>query len=241
MKGSTDDTHRGRGNMKNKYMIFPLVMSSVAFTCFAFLAQLFLSGVHPMWAETLVLLIPSLVLGVFAILSAKGLLGRAASITLTCVFSALFVAAGFFYTCFLFFASFDADCTTDPADYAAGLRQIYANEYVREYFPRSIPENATDVTFDYHPALFQGGEEFTLSYRTTDSEIEAWEERLQDAEWIGTDEAWSDEYNMYEDNGSSPGTTRYQLYWDGGYNHGEMVYVLIDRTTNTMTFSYSHY
>ncbi|MBQ7968485.1 MAG: hypothetical protein IJ292_01500 [Clostridia bacterium] len=34
--------------------------------------------------------------------------------------------------------------------------------------------------------------------------------------------------------------TRYQLDWDGEFNHVEICYVLIDETMKRMTFYYSH-
>ena len=55
------------------------------------------------------------------------------------------------------------------------------------------------------------------------------------AEWIGSNKEW---HNANKLDFHDMDSIRYHLYWDGGFNHGEMCYVLIIPSTCRITFYY---
>ena len=108
---------------------------------------------------------------------------------------------------------------------------------VEEIFPETIPADAKDIAFTYTPQFLQGGEVFELSYTTTNEKLTEWTDILKkEAEWIGSNREWHSENNWSFDGVEA---TRYLLDWDGGFNHGEMCYVLVDEAMGRITFYYS--
>ena len=108
---------------------------------------------------------------------------------------------------------------------------------VREVFPKSIPTDAKNIEFSYMPQFLQGGEVFELSYTATDDKLTEWSTLLEgNSEWVGSNQQWHNENDWSSD---CVDATRYQLYWDGGFNHGEICYALISEELNQITFYYS--
>ena len=80
---------------------------------------------------------------------------------------------------------------------------------------------------------------FELSYITTNEELTKWATLLEnEAEWIGSNRRWHSENNRLFDGVEA---TRYLLDWDGGFNHGEMCYALINEEIGRITFYYSRW
>ena len=222
--------------MKNRTALFPLILGILALLCFLLAALLISSAVQPPWGRTLLLLLPSIVLGGIAFLSRKGILGDRSTLVLTSVMTVVFLLLSVFY--FFLLAIWTATTeTTDTKYYARAYERIKEEESVRELFPAALPEDAEDVSFLYTPQFLQGGEVFQLSYRTTEDKIAEWIGRLEQAAvWIGTNEEWHRTHNSVF---SGRDSTRYQLYWDGGFNHGKISYVLIDQSDCRIEFFYS--
>ncbi len=133
--------------------------------------------------------------------------------------------------------------TAETKDYERAYHRIADEESVKEVFPASIPQDAKDIDFRYMPQVLQGGEVFRLSYRTTESVLGEWAERLEDAaEWIGSNDEW---LRMHARIPSDPELVRYQLkyrsYMNGSSNHGEECYVLMDRSICRIEFCYSQW
>lgn len=221
--------------MKNKYALFPITMAGLAFLCFLFLLFNMASAVQPLWGKTMVLILPSLILSTVAVLALKGKLDRRKTEFVTCVLSIILVIASFVYTIFLSIMT-ATTVTTDIKYYTRAYEQINDEEGVEGIFPDKVPEEAEDIAFRYNPQFLQGGEWFELSYTTTADSLSDWCEFLKEnAEWIGSNKEWNQMNNMgfYGED-----STRYHLYWDGGFNHGEISYVLIDLSHNRITFHY---
>ena len=221
--------------MKNKYAIFPIVMAGLAFLCFLFLAFNMACTVQPLWNKTMVLILPSMILSVVAVFALKGKLDRRKTESVTLVLSIVLVIASFVYTIFLSVLT-ATTVTTDVKFYTRAYAQIEDEDGVEGIFPDSVPEDAEDVAFRYNPQFLQGGEWFELSYATTAEVLSDWTSFPEDkAEWIGSNEEW---HQMNSWGSHDVDSTRYHLYWDGGFNHGEMSYVLIDLSNNRITFHY---
>ena len=220
--------------MKHKYALYPIIMSICAFVCFLGIA---LSFVQPRWGWTMVLILPAVVLTFVAIPAAKGKLKETATYLLTTALVLILLPASGFYTVILGFIN--SEETTDIRYYTRAYAVIEDEDGVEGIFPKTIPMDAKDVDFLYTPQFLQGGEVFELSYITTEEKLREWKNVLtREAEWIGSNKEWH-ETNHWSFHGED--SVRYHLDWDGGYNHGEMSYVLIDEETNRITFYYSEW
>ena len=224
--------------MKKGKAVFPFVMGTLALICFLAVALFMSSSVQPLWGRVMVLLLPSIILYAVAVLSARGKLDSRKIMILTSVLTIVLLLVSIFYVFLLSIWTATTE-TTDVRYYPRAYEQIDDEDGVEGVFPVTIPTNATDVSFHHNPQFLQGGEVFELSYITTGEELSEWVSRLEkDAAWIGSNEEWH-QLNNWGFHGSD--STRYHLYWDGGFNHGEMSYVLIDPSTNRITFYYTNW
>ena len=223
--------------MKNKHAIFPMVMSVLVFLCYLFIGFCMSTCVQPPWGKTMVLILPSVILAVVAVLAFKGKLDSRKTENLTVALSVILIVASFAYTVVLSVQTSIVE-TTDVKFYERACKVIGDREGVDGIFPEKIPVDAEDVAFSYHPRFLQGAEEFELSYTTTDDVLSEWAAFLEDkAQWIGSNEQWHRENNWVFRGEDS---VRYQLYWEGDWNHNEQSYVLIDQLNNRITFYYEN-
>ncbi len=223
--------------MKHKYALYPLGMGILALCCFVVIAGFMADTVQPLWGRIFVLLLPAVLLLTLGLLACRGTLTFGKTVAITTILSLVLVILSIGYT-FLLALWTATTTTTDIRYYSRAYDQIDDEEGVAGVFPRTIPEDAEDISFYYYPRFLQGGEVLELSYVITTEKRAEWEQRLAGkAGWIGSDREWR------EANHRTGGTdaTRYQLYWDGGSNHGEISYVLIEKETNRITFYYSEW
>ena len=224
--------------MKHKYAFYPIIMSACALLCYIAVIIVFTGVVQPLWGRMMLLLLPALILGLVAIFAAKGKLGVSATTIWTTILSVVLLLASVFYVSLLYVWT-ATTTTTDIQYYSRAYAQIDEENGVKEVFPKTIPADAKDVVFTYTPQFLQGGEVFELTYTTTNEKITEWTTLLEkEAGWIGSNHEWHSENNWFFDGVDA---TRYQLDWDGGFNHGEICYVLIDETMERITFYYSHW
>jgi len=224
--------------MKHKYALYPIIMSICALFCFIVVLIIFSSAVQPLCGRMILLILPALLLGIIAFCAAKGKLGESATTIWTTVLVIVLFLASVFYVSILSVWT-ATTTTTDIKYYSRAYAQISGEDGVKKVFPKSIPADADDITFAYSPQFLQGGEVFELSYRTTDKKLTEWTALLKnESEWIGSNQAWHTE-NNWSFHGID--TMRYQLDWDGGFNHGEMCYVLIDEEIGRITFCYEQW
>ena len=222
--------------MKNKYALYPLIVSICALFCFIAVLVFYSGTVQPLWGRMIPLILPALLLGIVAFGAIKGKLDVSGTIMWTTVLSSLLFLASVVYL-FILLMGTATTTTTDTKYYKRAYAQIDGVDKVKEVFPKSIPADANDITFTYFPQFLQGGEVFELSYTTTDEKLAEWKTFLEEeAEWIGSNQEWHIE-NDWDFSGMD--TMRYQLAWDGGFNHGEICYVLMDEEMRRITFYYS--
>lgn len=222
--------------MKNKYALYPIIMSFCSLICFIVVLLFFATAVQPLWGKIMLLILPALILGVVAFCAVKGKLGVVATIVWTTTLSIVFLFISLFYIVFLSMET-ATTITTDIRYYSRAYAQIDELKEVREVFPKSIPTDAKNIEFSYMPQFLQGGEVFELSYTTTDDKLSEWSTLLEgNSEWVGSNQQWHNENDWSSD---CVDATRYQLYWDGGFNHGEICYALISEELNQITFYYS--
>lgn len=222
--------------MKNKYALYPIIMSFCSLICFIVVLLFFATAVQPLWGKIMLLILPALILGVVAFCAVKGKLGVEATIVWTTTLSIVFLFISLFYIVFLSMET-ATTITTDIRYYSRAYAQIDELKEVREVFPKSIPTDAKNIEFSYMPQFLQGGEVFELSYTTTDDKLSEWSTLLEgNSEWVGSNQQWHNENDWSSD---CVDATRYQLYCDGGFNHGEICYALISEELNQITFYYS--
>lgn len=220
---------------KNNHAVFPLVMGSLALLCFLVVAVMVSFSVQPLWGRLMVLILPAIILYAIAFISYKEKISSRMTVVLTVLASIVLVLASFFYSLLLFVWSATMEIN-DVKYYSKAYSRIENGEGVEGIFPETIPSDAEDISFHYNAPFLQGGELFELSYVTTYEALSEWEEFLEaKAQWLGSNEEWHrmNNWGFYGED-----STRYQLYWDGGYNHGEWSYVLIDGQSMRITFHY---
>lgn len=219
--------------MKNSTARLPFILSAAAFVCFLIVAIGMEGAVRPLRGRTAVLLLPSVILFAVAVLSRKGRLSEKTTAVLTAVLTVILLLLSIVWT-FLLYIWSATGTVTDIRYYPRAYRRIEAGEGVRNVFPKTVPEDAGDVEFSYTPRFLQGGEEFRLSFRSDENGILEWSGRLQDAaEWVGSNNEWLRTHNRVP---HETDVIRYQLFWDGGSNHGELCYALIDRSDQRIGF-----
>ena len=210
-------------------------MAILACLCFLSIVFLMSTAVQPLWGRISVLLIPALALGVIGFFALKGILNSKKTAMLTMFLSVIFLLVFICYT-FLLSIWTATTVTTDVKYYSRAYAQIENGNGVKGVFPQVVPTDAKDISFHYNPAFLQGGEVFKLSYTVTEEKISEWTVLLESAaEWIGSNEEWhhTNNWDFYDTD-----SIRYHLYWDSGFNHGEMCYVLIDPSICRITFCY---
>lgn len=220
-----------------KHAIYPIIMSSFAIIGFIAALLLFSTAVQPPWLGVSFLILPAVLLGAVAFCAGKGKLSAVSTAVLTTVMAIVLLLASIFYSLILVWIS--SENVTDVRYYSRAYSHLDDVESVKSIFPKSIPSDAKDVKFSYSPQVLQGGETLKLSYTATEEKIAEWKTIFQSkAVWIGPNEEWH-----YDNNWSFSGedATRYQIYWDGGFNHGEICYVLINEEMNKITFYYSNW
>lgn len=224
--------------MKHKHALYPFIMSICAFVCFLGVVFLMADTVQPLWGRTMLLLLPAVILCVVGLFALKGKMNKNTTVILTTILVIVLLLASVFYFFLLSIWTATTE-TTDIRYYTRAYDQIEDEDGAEEVFPRRIPNDAENIEFSYTPQFLQGGEEFELSYTTTDEKLAEWAARLtREAKWVGSNKEWHEANNW---GFSGEDSTRYHLGWDGGFNHGEMCYVLIDEETNRITFYYSEW
>ena len=224
--------------MKNQYARFPFLMGSLAFLCFLAVLLLISGAVQPPWGRAMLLLLPALILFGIGFLARSGRLNADKSAAMTAAASVvlLLLSAGWVFLLSVWTAT---TTTTDTRYYARAYDQIDDKACVKECFPAAVPEDAADVRFSYCPQFLQGGEEFRLSYRTTEEKLTEWSGRLAAAaDWVGPDEEW---FRLQNQLPGDPGPVRYQLLGEGFSNHGEECFARIDPEGSRIEFSYSRW
>lgn len=220
------------------WAVLPFLMAVFALICFLLVFAMMMSMVEPPVARTMVLLLPALILAGFGVLANLLHFPLGVIWGVTILLTAVLGVWGFRETFFVALEAFTTT-TTDIRYYERAYDSIDHEEYLDGIFPEEIPEYAENVEFLYYPQFLQGGEVFELSFITDGESLAVWDEFLREhAEWSGPDTEWC-ELNDY--GRSEEGVTRYHLYWDGGYNHGEIGYVQITPSENLIRFYYSHW
>lgn len=215
--------------------LFPFLMGTLALMCFLAVALVLSFSVVPPWGRMLPLILPAVSLFVIAFMSQKEKLSGRMTVVLTLIASVVLLTASFFYTVLLCVWTATAD-VENVKYYPKAYSQIKDGEAVEGIFPEAVPEGAEEVYFHYNAPFLQGGEMFELSYTASAGELSQWEDFLESkSEWVGSNEDW---HRMNNWGFIGEDSTRYQLYWDGGYNHGEWSYVLINPSSSRITFRY---
>lgn len=158
------------------------------------------------------------------------------------------------YIFILSFISLIVELTDGGINNVTNYGRVY-NYNNFEYFPKKIPNNAKNVIFHYNPSIFQGGEIFSLYFKTDDNTLKKYTEKYQ--ENIITEEnnkikdikKMEDSILYYTPYKNSINDINdfniYSLYSkcdSSGYcNHGMMKLILIKNDTNEILFYYENW
>lgn len=125
-------------------------------------------------------------------------------------------------------------------------------DYVKDIFPKDIPNNVTNAEFYHIPGFLQGADEIVLYYVDKDLNIEEFDRKYKDkTEWIG----YKDDY--YQKEGLLVGSLLYnkldndkdfKIYLfdsycdDSGYcNHGYYILVGVNENTKEVIYKTSNW
>ncbi|SHO45540.1 hypothetical protein [Anaerocolumna xylanovorans] len=150
----------------------------------------------------------------------------------------LILTLGFIMVLLIFFISV-LSVPSDTDDYKEYKRILkttgYTDNPLLANFPVSIPDNARDTAFYYTPRFLQGGEVWSLSYKTDIAEVISREEAFRaKAVWIGaTSDYEAAEYGVTDSDFSYAGYdvlpedfTVYLFYSkpykENNWNHGSI-------------------
>lgn len=154
---------------------------------------------------------------------------------------------------YLFFAIFiTAGLTaTNPVTNPKYYSHYVSDDYLLEVFPKEIPEDATNIKFEYNPGFLQGASIIELYYQA--SSLKDLESALKEkAIWIGTLNEYTENNGLLDQNIFNSLTTSnindFIIYLiDGecdnsGYcNHGIFLLGAINQKTNEVIYSYHNW
>lgn len=189
-----------RNAKKDERTKFPIIVAVPLFLLFgAFYIFVTWTAVEPHNWITLCLSIPCFALVAVAYLNARGKASKGASIILSAIFIVVFVLGGFEL---LLYLAIDAatTTTTDVSKYQRVLRiSSLPQEFDCDTFPQTIPDDADDVHFRYHPAFMMGGEELALQFEMSDEHVNSYQKRFEaEAAWTGNGpDAYSEDYGIF--------------------------------------------
>lgn len=202
-----------------------------------------LTTVEPYWLTGLIFAIPFISFGVITYFTTKGRLNKAPSIVISLI---LTLVLGFVMIVSFFIIALDAATTetTDVTKYQRVLRITdYSNNSLTKYFPSKIPDDAKNITFIYHPAFMQGGEELGLKFETNHDSINNYIDDINNrAIWTGNINDHPSNYGIYlhtfERFGYETLPEDYTIYVivSDNSNHGELSFVAISKVRNEIIF-----
>lgn len=231
-----------------KRAAFSAVLTGVSFIAFLIIYWIITQEfVEPYYYEGLLLAIPFVVFGIITYMTAKGRISKSKSEILTSGLATAFGILTAFLLILIVFHSI-ATTTTDVSRYKVALDHM---EDLTRGFPRDVPDNAEEVSFSYHPALGQGGEELILrfktdketilSYKNIYSRLAVWHgspndgERTRHGLFDGRLHVFNGDYNEPPDD-----LEIYVLYsrpyLPESWNHGELSMVLISEENLKVVF-----
>jgi len=228
---------------------FPAVLTGVSFIAFLVVYWILIRGfVESYYWEGLLLAIPFVVYGIITYMTAKGKVSKSKSKILTIGLATAFGILTAFFLIFIVLNSI-VTTTTDVSRYKVALDQMGS---LTQGFPREIPDNAEEVSFSYHPALGQGGEELVLRFKTDKESIRSYKNmytRL--AAWHGFSTDWErTEHGVFDgtlyvfggDYNELPSDLEIYVlysrpYQPGKWNHGERSMVLISEENLKIVFN----
>lgn len=232
--------------------LFPASITVISFVLFIIVYLLVTMTVaEPYYLTGLLFAVPfccfAIITGLTAVGKLKGFASKA--ITYHLIFALGLVSL------FLFVSlSIDAatTTTTDLTKYERVLKLSgYPNDRLTKYFPDKIPDDAENVHFSYNPAFMQGGEEFSLKFKTSTKTTQTYIKRISNkASWVGKPNAPdSEKYGIftgslnafYRDHTEMPADlTIYVMYskpyHPDDWNHGENSLVAISQEKNEILF-----
>ena len=166
----------------------------------------------------------------------------------------LIIICSIIYIFILSFISLIIESTDGGVNNVKNYSRVYSY-YNFAYFPKKIPNNAKNVIFHYNPSIFQGGEIFSLYFKTDNKTLKKYMKEYKKNiitnknDKINNIEKISDSILYYTPYKNSINNINdfniYSLYSkcdNSGYcNHGTMKLILIKNNTNEILFYYENW
>lgn len=207
------------------------------------------TSVEPIfYIKGLLFAVPCVCFGAITYLTVAGKLKETASLIITIVAVAIM---GFITLSSLIFLGFDAATTvttsTNKYERVLNLSDYPSNELLK-HFPDKIPIGAKNTVFRYCPAFLQGGESYSLKFKTDHkSTIKYCDEFSKDSKWSGkADSSGAEEnglaFGMLDDFGYDELPDDFTIYifyskcLEANWNHGRISLAAISRVRDEIIF-----
>lgn len=165
--------------MRLQKILFPLIMSILSLLSFIFVYILLITvPISPFYLRGLLFGIPTLCFAIITVLASKSVIQTATAtlLTISMIILSLFASIGGL-VCLAIEA--DSRQTSDVKTYERALSRLKGSyNPALSIFPETIPTQAEEVQFQYHPAAFQGGELLCLKYQVSQSVIKHYQTML---------------------------------------------------------------
>lgn len=166
----------------------------------------------------------------------------------------LVIICSIIYIFILSFMSLIIELCDGGVNNVKNYNRVYSY-YNFEYFPKKIPNNAKDIIFHYNPSIFQGGEIFSLYFKTDNKTLKNYMEKYKkniitnENEKINNIEKLSGSILYFTPYNNSINNINdfniYSIYSEcdsSGYcNHGTLKLILIKNDTNEILFYYENW
>ena len=222
----------------------PAILTIISFVLFL-VVYLFinLTTVEPYWFIGLVFALPFISFGFVTYLTTKDKINKASSEVISLI---LTIALGF-VSLYSFFNIAIAAATTETTDVNKYQRVLRITNYPKnrltKHFPRVIPDNANNISFRYHPAFMQGGEELILKFETSSVTINQYINDFKDKViWTGNINDNPSAFGIiipgFGEFGykSLPEDFIIYVFLSDNSNHGELSLVAISKVRNEIIF-----
>jgi hypothetical protein len=229
-----------------KRVAFPAITTVSFFVLFilAYL-QVTVNSIEPYYFGGLIFVLPFVCFGIITFFTAKEKLKVSNASLITIVMILLF---GITTVISYLVIAIDSSTiqTTNVGRYGRVLKlRDYPNNELIKYFPKRIPDGAENIVFRYNAAFFQGGENFSLRFKSDLDYINSYINDLsQKAKWIGSaNDIEAEKNGVFTGTFSTLGYTDlpedftiYLIDSRGNWNHGEISLVAISKQRNEIIF-----
>lgn len=225
---------------KGKTYVIPLILTVLSGVVSVAVLGVLLFGLIQPRLYFLLFLLPVLLIGLITFFSKRGKLNDVACIVLSVLF--LFASLFAYPYGFLFTLIIEAATpVTHPMFYERTLRLLnYEKNETISFFPPSIPEDATSVSFFYMAGIAMAGPTLELSFTDEDTVNEylsyAKAKGISPLPVSKESTTYTQKYKY-----ALPETFAFYILFSDNSNHGEREFFAVDKANNEILFCYENW